>query len=534
MTKKSYPNVRVKSVKQPQALLGNSSPYIAGGGSDNEAMVNWHPSLRSADADITRDRRAIVSRSRDLVRNNGWASGAIEKEVDAIVGSSLRPLLKPNWRMLGLDEGWAREFKLIVEARWKAYAEDPRHYADVTRSMSLPRLFGMGFRNYLMEGDALGVLHWRTDRPTHTTLRVMDPDQLSNPLDQADSKLQRGGVELDNDEAAIAYHFRLAHENQDWSDQDAFQWERVSREQPWGRPLVIHFFDKHRDGQTRGVSKLAPVIEKLRMEDNYGRVELQAAVLNAVLGAFVKSPMDPEFITDMFDEGADQEGGAWRKYTQSRGQYYENKGGIRMGGVKLPHLYPGEEIGVIQAARPAAQFADFESAVLRNIASGLNISYEQLSADWSKTNYSSARAAMVEIWRGWTSKRKAFAQGFCQPFFMAWLEEEIDRGFIELPANAPDFRENWAAYSQAKWIGPGKGFVDPVKEAQAAAMRVALGLSTLEDEAAELTGSDFSENLTQIENEIGQLPEGVLHPMQESFAKLIGGAAFMPQQQEQA
>ena len=98
MTKQSYPIVRVKSVKTPQALVGNGSSYIAGAGSDNEAMVSWHPSLRSADADIMRDRRAIVARSRDIVRNNGWASGAIEKEVDAVVGASLRPLLKPNWR----------------------------------------------------------------------------------------------------------------------------------------------------------------------------------------------------------------------------------------------------------------------------------------------------------------------------------------------------------------------------------------------------------------------------------------------------
>ena len=105
---------------------------------------------------------------------------------------------------------------------------------------------------------------------------------------------------------------------------------------------------------------------------------------------------------------------------------------------------------------------------------------------------------------------------------MAWLEEKIDRGQIVLPRNAPDFHENWAAYAGAKWIGPGKGFVDPVKEVTAAAMRVALAFSTLEDEAAELTGSDYFENQAQIKREIAAMPEGVLHPAQESFAKLIG------------
>ena len=53
-------------------------------------------------------------------------------------------------------------------------------------------------------------------------------------------------------------------------------------------------------------------------------------------------------------------------------------------------------------------------------------------------------------------------------------------------------------------------------------MRVALGLSTLEEEAAELTGTDYAENMEQIGREISAMPEGMLHPAQESFAKLLG------------
>jgi hypothetical protein len=49
-----------------------------------------------------------------------------------------------------------------------------------------------------------------------------------------------------------------------------------------------------------------------------------------------------------------------------------------------------------------------------------------------------------------------------------------------------------------------------------------MGLSTLEDEAAELTGSDYADNMEQIGREIEGMPEGVLHPAQETFAKLLG------------
>ncbi len=499
------------------AIGGQGAAYLAGD-RVSETMVNWQASLRGADAETLRDRDAIVARARDLTRNNGWAAGATVKEVDAVIGSTFRPLSKPNWRALGLDEAWARDWKEAVEALWQLDAEDARRYLDASRQLPISQLFGMAYRGYLIDGDALGVVGWEEDRPVRTVLRVVDSDLLSNPMGLADDEFLRGGVEIDRQGAALAYHLRDGHPSTTWSGAKALSWTRFERETAWGRPIILHFYDKHRDGQTRGVSRLAPIIEKLRMEDQYGRVELQAAVLNAVLAVFVKSPMDPDAVADLLSDGTT----AWDAYNAERAAYYAERDGVRMAGAKIPHLYPGEEIGVVDSARPAAQFGEFESAVLRNVAAGIGQSYEQLAQDWSKTNYSSARAALIEIWRGWTSRRANFAQGFCQPFFMAWLEEKWDRGLLPMGRRAPDFHDAWSAYARAKWIGPGKGFVDPVKEAQAAAMRVALGLSTLEDEAAELGGADLTENIAQIRREIAAMPEGCLHPMQESFAKLLG------------
>ncbi|WP_109464398.1 phage portal protein [Albibacillus kandeliae] len=499
------------------AGFNGTAPYVAGD-AGVDTMQGFHPSSLPPDAEIGPGRTRITARSRDLVRNNGWASGAVAKEIDGIIGSSFRPFFKPDWRALELSPEWAKEFKEVLGARWRTYADDPRKFADTTRTQTIPQMFGTAYRSYLVEGEGIGLVGWKPSRPFHTTLRIVDPDLLSNPSDGPDTQFLRGGIDLTRDGAAWAYNFRQGHPNSQWVEGNPFQWKRIRREARTGRPQVIHFFDKLRDGQTRGVSRLAPIVEKLRMEDHYSKVELQAAVINAVLAAFIKSPMGPEVVDEMFEENG---GDGFLKMQAERMQFY-NQNSIRLGGSRVSMLYPNDEIGMVQTARPAAQFADFEAAVLRNVASGLGISYEQLASDWSKTNYSSARAAMIEIWRGWTSRRVAFAQGFCQPFVMAWLEEQIMDGHIELPKGAPDFYANWSAYSRAKWIGPGKGFVDPVKEAQAAAMRVALGMSTLEDEAAELTGTDFADNIEQIEREISIMPEGTLHPIRESFAKLIG------------
>ena len=50
---------------------------------------------------------------------------------------------------------------------------------------------------------------------------------------------------------------------------------------------------------------------------------------------------------------------------------------------------------------------------------------------------------------------------------------------------APGYAENMSFYSRAKWIGPGRGWIDPVKEADAAQIRMDTFISTLEDECAE-------------------------------------------------
>lgn len=519
--------MRLKPGAMRDAGFNGTAPYVAGD-SSVDTMQGFQPQTLPPDAEIGPGRARINARTRDLTRNNGWAAGSVSKEVDSIIGANFRPFLKPDWRALGLNPEWAKDFKEAVEARWRSYADDPRKLADVTRSQTVPQMFGMAYRGYMIEGEAIGVVSWRAMRQTRTTLRIVDPDLVSNPQNGPDTQYQRGGVDLTKFGAAWAYNFRQGHPGAEWSGVDGMTWKRIRREGRRGRPQVIHFFDKMRDGQTRGVSRMAPIVEKLRMEDHYGKVELQAAVINAVLAAFIKSPMGPDMVDDMFGEG---DAKSFLDMQTDRTNFYD-KNRIRLGGSRVTMLYPNDEIGMVQTARPAAQFADFEAAVLRHIASGLGISYEQLASDWSNVNYSSARAALIEIWRGWTARRTAFAQGFCQPFFMAWLEEQVMDGHIQLPPGAPDFYENWTAYARAKWIGPGKGFVDPVKEVQASAMRVALGMSTLEEEAAELTGTDFADNIEQIKREIGELPEGSLHPIQESFAKLLGhngGPAMSPE-----
>ncbi len=122
--------------------------------------------------------------------------------------------------------------------------------------------------------------------------------------------------------------------------------------------------------------------------------------------------------------------------------------------------------------------------------------------DFSKTNYSSARAALLEAWRYFNARRQWMATYWARPVYELWLEEAINRGIVD----APDFYERRAAWTRCKWIGPGRGWVDPVKEAKAAHLRMQIGLSTLEDECAS-QGLDWEEVLEQLAREKAKIME---------------------------
>jgi capsid protein len=130
------------------------------------------------------------------------------------------------------------------------------------------------------------------------------------------------------------------------------------------------------------------------------------------------------------------------------------------------------------------------------------MSYELIMKDFSKTSYASVRAALMESWRFFSGRRKWICDYWLQPVYELWLEEAVNRGMVA----APGFYANRAAYCDSQWIGSAKGYVDPVREAQAAEDRMRIGISTLEREAAE-QGADWEELLEQRAHELEKMRE---------------------------
>ncbi|KFK94583.1 MULTISPECIES: phage portal protein [unclassified Serratia (in: enterobacteria)] len=503
---------------RPKISALNSSSGIPYDAADvnGDHMANWQPGLWSTDNEINIYRDRIVSRIRDMVRNDGWVSGSVTRILDNAMGANFRPIIKPDYRALALmtgnnafDATWADEYGRVVEAHWRTWSGDAGRYCDVERKQTVSQILRLGFRHKLVDGDSLLVMQYRPDRLGNgraryaTTVQVIDPDRLSNPNGVFDMPNIRGGVEIDADGAPIAYHIREAHMGDWWSGAKTMTWQRVMRETEWGRPIVIHDFDHERGSQHRGTGILTPVVQRMKMLIKYDQTELEAAIINAIFGAFIVSPYDRDMVEEAFDTDHTELG----EYQAGRVEFHNDRRLSLQNGARLPILYPGETVNTVTAERPNSNFKEFESAVLRNFAAATGLSTQQVTQDWSDVNYSSARSALLEAWKTLTRRRTDYANGTAQPLLSAFIEELHDTQDLPLPFGAPDFLEAKTAYCRAQWMGPGRGWVDPVAEKKGAILGMEAGLSTLEIEAAENVGEDWEELLDQRQREIAAYKE---------------------------
>jgi lambda family phage portal protein len=487
---------------------GQNLPYDAAD-MYGEHLGAWQPYLWSPDAERNIYRDRIVSRVRDVARNDGWASGGLTRILDSAIGANFRPLAKPDYRALAnatgikaFDAKWAKEFGSVAESNYRTWALDPGRWCDAQRAMTLPQIYYVGFRHKLLDGDAVAHLPYLLNRIGSgraryaTCVQLIDPDRLSNPQMQFDQQAMRGGVKVDDWGVATGYYIRCAHQGDWFSAQKSVTWDLIERETEWGRPVIIHDFDHERAGQHRGgTGILAPVLQRLKMLVKYDGTELDSAVVNAMFAAFIEAPFDHQFVEQALGDDVSE----LRGYQDLRKDFHDERR-IMLGGVRMPTLFPGEKIGTVAATRPATNFRDFEAAVLRNIASGMGLSAQQLSQDWSDVNYSSARAALLEAWKTLSRRRADFAVGFSGPIYGAFLEESMEVDEYPLPAGAPDFMEFRGAYGNANWIGPARGWVDPVAEKQGAVLGLDAGFDTLEAQCAE-QGQDYIEVLDQRQEE---------------------------------
>jgi len=484
-----YPSASASS------LSLSSGAHLGASGTAKEVQ-NWWPSKGSADADLLPDLAVLRERSRDITRNNGIGAGIVQTTHDNVVGAGARLKAKPDFRALGKSREWAAEWGQKTEARWRAYAETKE--SDAAWTLTFAAQTGQVFRAGLVNGEAIALPLWLPWKGStfQTRFQVVESDRLCNPDNRADTDKLRGGVELDRYGRPVAYHIRKTHPgDMSWGINAPGEWERIPSETSWGRARVLHIHEKERTGQTRGKPLLAAVLPQFRMADTYVRTEMQAALINAFVAAFMETPLPAEDVATML--GADTNDAKWQDYANNQAQYI-----APLRGAAIIPVMPGTKMTPWAPARPSDQFTAFTEAVYQHIGVGVGLPRELLLKDFSKTNYSSARASLLEAYRFFVGRRRWLTDFWLNPVYILWLEEQVNGGFIE----APGFYENMYAYGRCVWGWPPRGWVDPVKEAEATKVRMAIGISTLERECAE-QGEDWEDVQDQRALEMRRLEE---------------------------
>ncbi len=487
-------------------------------------MALWQPPLRSADADTLSDRPMANARARDTMRNDAYVQSGMDIHKDSIVGSMFLLNAKPNTRALGIDdEEWEKEFQAEVEAKFTLWAESPDCWVDATGRNTLTGLVRLAIGVYLMSGEVLATAEYIRDRDRsrlyNTAIQMIEVDRLCSPYGGTATSVSkiRDGVELNEYGKAVAYHIRGAHPSDVTMlrPEEAYTWKRVLAKLSWGRQQVLHVMEQQRIDQTRGISQLVSALKEMRTTKRFRDIVLQNAVVNATFAASIESDL-PKL--DAFETIGGGDSSALvdyaENYLQSCADYGANSNNLAIDGVRIPHLFPGTKLQLRPAGSGGALGENFEASLLRYVAANLGVSYEQLSRDYSQSNYSNIRAALTETWKFMLSRKKMVADRFATAIYRLWFEEAVNKGQIESIKGKVDFYALGMkdAYTECDWIGASRGQIDELKETQAAALRIQKGLSTYEEELARL-GKDWRKVFAQQQREMEERKErGLLMP----------------------
>lgn len=484
----------------------------------DQALALWSPPIRSADADLLPEKELLDARSRDMVRNDAYVQGGANLHKDNIVGSQYLLNSRPATAVLfgKQDDVWEEEFQAEVEEKFDLWAESPDNWVDAARRNTFTEMVRLATGITVFSGEFLASVEFIKDdgSPFKTAIQMIDLDRLSTaPLSYLDQNV-RQGIRMNSRGAPIAYQIRTQHPNDLTWKMGLPDWKEVPVRKPWGRLQMIHIYEQIRVDQSRGVAEMVTALKEMRMAHKLRDVNLQHHVTQALYAATITSDLPTDAVMAALGQTSNSEQVAEglaryaNGYLSNIAQYVGEAKGLRVDGVRIPHLYPGTKLDLTSPGKGGPIGTDFEQSILRYIAAAIGVSYEELSKDYSNTSYSSARASMTQTWKFMQSRKKFVADKFASIVYRLWLEEAINNNMIvSFPkSKAPLLYSNnvlnlnFQAISRADWVGASRGQIDELKETQAAVLRINNGLSTAEDELARL-GRDWRKVYRQLKRE---------------------------------
>ncbi|MBP2494948.1 lambda family phage portal protein [Methylobacterium sp. PvP062] len=403
----------------------------------------WLGAVRSADAELYNEARTLRDKSRWLVRNNPYAAKATASLVSNVVGEGIVP--RP------VTGSPSRDRKI-----WEAF-QRWSFRCDHAGQLDFYGLQALLFREMVEGGDSLirrRYVKKRGKGDVPLELQLLEADFL-DPM--RNGVLREGGLTIQGVEIDMASQKRRAY----WlypyhpGNLPYFYGGEPMISAPVPAEEVLHVYELQRT-QTRGVPWGTPAMEPTNLLSDYElaesvRKKTEACVVGFVLGA---------------DD--DDEDNLGLRVQDSDGREVE-----RFEPGMIPRLHGAKDVK-FNAPTAVGGYGEYKTKRLQEIAAGWRMPAELISGDLSEVNFSSMRGGLVEFRRlVGTIQWQILIQMALQPIWEWWCEAAYLAGVIDLP------------YVPVEWSPPEFAWVDPLADAQTAAIEVRNGFRTWQDVVAE-------------------------------------------------
>lgn len=459
---------RVKTLRSPASRLQSLSARYDAASTTDDNYRHWAKAdgLSANAANSPEVRRILRNRARYEVANNSYARGIVSTLANDAIGTGPRLQLltqnaEANRRIEREFARWSQAIGLPEKLRTMrmARAQDGEAFAILTSNPALPTAIQLDLR--LIEADRV-TTPWgqaasarpkqgRTNQPRTNGTRAF---RLADPGQAVD------GIVFDRYGNPIEYHVLRSHPGETIGAN--IEYDRIPA------ASMIHLYRCDRPGQARGIPDIMPALPLFAQLRRFTLAVLAAAETAADFAGILYT-----------DAPAGGEADSAEPFEP-----------IELEQRMLLTMPGGWKMSQLQAEQPSTTYAEFKKEILNEIARCLNMPFNVAAGNSSGYNYASGRLDHQTYFKSIRVEQATIETAVLDRILSAWFDEAaLIPGF--LPDDAGPISE-----FATQWFWDGHDHVDPAKEANAQATRLANHTTTLAYEYAR-QGRDWEEALRQ-------------------------------------
>lgn len=384
-------------------------------------------------------RRTARSRARYEVANDCYASGILDTLSKDVVGRG--PTLQ-----IGTTDS---HLNTTIEKAWEKWA----------KRIGLAGKLRLMRKARAQDGETFGLLvtNAKLATPAKLDLRLIEADQVATPESGLLPTTNAvDGILFDADGNPETYHVLTSHPG------NATTFGKTKRDV--AADLVMHWFKADRAGQHRGLPEIMPALELFALRRRYTLAVLTSAETAAEIAIFMKTSFPPTGEADDVED--------FLEYDIQRGM--------------MMFAPEGWEAQQMKPEQPTTTYEMFIRAIIQEMARPFNMPFNVAAGNSGGYNFASGRLDFQTYFRSLDSDRSDIEDIILFVLFQAWYAEmRLADQFPGAPAEVT-----------FQWFWQGRPHVDPAKEANAQATRLANHTTTLAAEYAAL-GKDWETELIQ-------------------------------------